>query len=69
MPFGIKEVNGEFLLSVVVFSYESESFKFWNSLLMCEHVQCHYMENININSSDTVKVAVTYDILENKSVA
>jgi hypothetical protein len=50
MPFGIKEVNGEFelLLSVVVFCHESGSFKFWNSLLMCTHVQCHNVDNINI---------------------
>jgi len=38
MLFGIKEVNGEYLLlSVVVFSHESELFKFWNNLLVCKH--------------------------------
>jgi len=37
MPFGIKEVNGEYLLGVVVFSHESELFKFWNNLFVCKH--------------------------------
>jgi len=37
MPFGIKEVNGEYLLSVVVFSHESELLKFWNNLLVCKY--------------------------------
>jgi hypothetical protein len=37
MPFGIKEVKGEYLLSVVVFSHESELFEFWNNLLVCKH--------------------------------
>jgi len=35
MPFGIKEVKGECLLNVVVFSHETELFKFWNNMLVC----------------------------------